>query len=78
MEAVTQKIIARRLDRAALRAETIGQWGATSKQCWYLAGLMLAAGEDASEYVTDTHLILTKHRASIEIDALLRQTKQAA
>jgi hypothetical protein len=45
---------------------------ATSKQCWFLAGLILKAGEDGSEYIVNTSLVLTKGKASQMIDAYLK------
>lgn len=66
--AATQKSIARVLDRSAERA---GSRAATSKQCWFLAGLMLKAGEDGSDYLLNTSLALTGREASSQIDFYL-------
>lgn len=60
----SQKSLASFLDSAANRAEYIGQIPATSKQCWYLAGLMLNAGDDGAEYIVNTSKVLTKKSAS--------------
>lgn len=42
---ITQKSIARQLDRAAARA----RFPATAKQVWFLAGLIFKAGKDADD-----------------------------
>lgn len=70
----TQKEIARILDRAAMRAD---DRGASSKQCWFLGGLMAAAGEDGSDYLL-TALPLSKREASEMIEFFLGQQKAAA
>lgn len=67
----TQKNLARTLDRCADRAESIDRDPATAKQCWFLAGLILKAGEDGDEFLLDTSFVLTKRRASQMIDAYL-------
>lgn len=67
-----QKSLARRMDRCAARADIIDQEPATAKQCWFLAGLVLKAGEDGNEYFTNTSLVLTKRRASMLIDQYLK------
>ena len=67
-ETTTQKSIARILDRCAGRA---GDRAATAKQCWYLAGLMLAAGEDGNDLLLDTSFPLTGREASSLIDTNL-------
>ena len=41
---MTQKELAGKLDAAAARAAAEGRTPATSKQCWYLAGLLLKNG----------------------------------
>lgn len=72
----TQKEIARDLDRAAGRACHVDAEGATRKQCWFLAKLLLDAGTDASDLdceITNTQAILTKREASLHIDFLLKQ-----
>ena len=66
-----QKTLASALDRCAARAETIDSDPATGKQCWFLAGLILKAGEDGNDYVTNTSLVLTKRYASGLIDTYL-------
>jgi hypothetical protein len=65
---VTQKSIARILDRCAARA---GDRAATGKQCWYLASLMLAAGEDGNDLLLDTSYALSGREASALIDTYL-------
>lgn len=67
----TQKIIAQTLDRCAARAHSVDAEPATSKQCWFLAGLILKAGEDGTDYSLNTSLVLTKTEASQLIDAYL-------
>lgn len=66
---MTQKMIAQQLDRAAARADSIDKIPATSKQCWYLASLMLQKTNEAdlSELTLNTNLILTKYEASNRI-----------
>lgn len=64
----TQKNLARQLDQCAARAEAIDRDPATSKQCWYLASLVLASGEDGGEFFTNTSYVLTKARASSLIE----------
>jgi hypothetical protein len=67
-----QKSLAAHIDRCAARADMIDREPATSKQCWFLAGLILKAGEDGSEYIVNTSLVLTKGKASQMIDAYLK------
>lgn len=67
-----RKRIVRALDRAAARAEEIGMRPATSKQTWYLAGLLEAAGVDPSDIgmgYGHTSAVLTSKRASDLISA---------
>ncbi len=59
-EPATQKSIARALDRAAGRSS----YPASSKQCWFLASLILKAGEDGSDWLLDTNSALSKDKAS--------------
>ena len=66
-----QHQIAQILDRCAERANFIDREPATQKQCWYLAKLMLDAGDEGSEFVLNTSAILTKQDASKRIEALL-------
>tara|TARA_S200002703_G_scaffold137944_1_gene127998 strand:+ start:249 stop:470 length:222 start_codon:yes stop_codon:yes gene_type:complete len=66
-----QHQIAQILDRCAERANFIDREPATQKQCWYLAKLMLDAGDDGSELLLDTSAILTKQDASQRIEVLL-------
>lgn len=68
----SQKTLAAFLDRCAARAESIDREPATSKQCWFLAGLILKAGEDGSEIIADTSYVLTKREASALIDQYLK------
>lgn len=77
----TQKDIAQALDHAAKRAETVGAAPATSKQCWFLAKLILETGKDAQDIGcgwSNTSAILTKRDASRYIDDYLRDAKVAA
>lgn len=70
-----RKALAKALDRAAYRAEAVGLRGATPKQCWYLAGLAIAAGLDADALgfgPLDTTSGLTSREASRLIDDLLK------
>ncbi|WP_319413957.1 hypothetical protein [uncultured Cohaesibacter sp.] len=67
-EFTAQKSLANTLDRCAARADMVDASPATGKQCWYLAGLILKAGEDGSEYVLNTSFVLTKREASHLID----------
>jgi len=69
---MSQKTLAGFLDRAAARADMIDREPATPKQCWFLAGLILKAGEDGGEYIVNTSLVLTKRHASTLIDTYLR------
>lgn len=69
----TQKELARILDRAAARSAQ----PATSKQCWFLAGLMAAEGEDGSDYLLGA-FALSKSMASTLIDGALNARKVAA
>ena len=72
----TQKEIAQHLDRAAQRCESVGGSAATSKQCWFLAKLLLDAGEDARDIdcgPANTQAMLTKSKASLFIDQLIKQ-----
>jgi hypothetical protein len=77
-----QHQVAQILDRCAERADFIDLEPATQKQCWYLAKLMLDAGDDGGEFMLDagddggefvlnTSAILTKQDASQRIEALL-------
>lgn len=60
-----QKDIAAKLDRLANNAGGPNGGGASSKQCWYLASLLLDAREtDRQGYLTDTNYALTMKRAS--------------
>jgi hypothetical protein len=70
----TQKDIVRILDQSASRA---GEFGATSKQTWFLAGLMLRIGDDGQDFLLGA-LPLSKKLASEMIDAILATTKEAA
>ena len=62
-----RKGYARELDRAAERARFVDRIPATGKQCWYLAGLMMEAGESPEDWgmgCIHTTSILTKSQAS--------------
>ena len=72
---ITQKEIAQFLDRKAC--------GASSKQVWFLAGLMLKAGADHAareieDMRLDTNFRLTSREASSLIDYYLNAQKQPA
>lgn len=58
--ASSRYVIAKHLDRLALQAKDAGETPATRKQCWYLAGLIEANGDDHAQ-LTDP---LTKELAS--------------
>lgn len=66
----TQKEIAQALDRCAARAEYVDATPATSRQCWFLAGLILKSGDKNwdREYLLNTSKVLTKRSASRTID----------
>lgn len=69
---IDRKTIVRALDRAAARADEIGARPASSRQTWYLAGLLEAAGLDAADIgfgYGHTHAVLTSKRASDLISA---------
>jgi hypothetical protein len=68
---MNQKTFSSILDTAACRAESVGLEPATSKQCWFLAKLLLADGDDGSDWVLDTSRILTKKQASTRISELV-------
>lgn len=70
IETLSQKSLAGWLDRAAARADMIDRDPATSKQCWFLASLILKAGEDGYDW-TDSSRVLTKREASTLIDTYL-------
>jgi len=72
---LTQQAIAAVLDRAADRAEYVDREPATKKQCWFLAGLMLDAGQNDAGEFEDYNAILTKRRASTEIKYYLEERK---
>jgi len=72
----TQKEIAQALDTAAGR----NSYGATSKQCWFLAGLIArspSADADYSDWLLNG-LALTKAEASRLIEFYLGSEKKAA
>lgn len=75
MTEFSQKSIVKVLDHAANRAASRDQIPATSKQTWYLAGLLFQAGEAIADMETEDFIIggrsLTKRDASdlIEIHA---------
>jgi hypothetical protein len=65
-----QKSIAQELDRAASRSD----FGASGKQCWFLASLMIKAGDTPADWdigYTHTNAVLTKKKASFIIDQYL-------
>ncbi|MCC6483333.1 MAG: hypothetical protein IT209_00675 [Armatimonadetes bacterium] len=61
-----QKVIARILDTAAARA---GDKGATERQCWLLAKLILEEGGNGNEFINGA---LTKRQASEMIDISMK------
>ena len=70
---MTQKEIARILDRAAERADAAEYAAASSKQVWFLAGLMAQKGETPEAFgygLIHTHATLTSRAASALIDRL--------
>lgn len=69
----TQKELAKILDRAAMRSAQ----PASAKQCWFLAGLMAADGEDGSDYLLGG-VALSRSMASTLIDGALHARKVAA
>jgi hypothetical protein len=76
-----RKSIAMALDRAAERACLVARDGATAKQCWYLAGLIAAAGKDASDIgcaITQSNAVLTKREASEFIQMYLDDAARRA
>ena len=66
----TQKEIAASLDIAAQNA---GQYGASKKQVWFLAGLMAKAGETIDNLYGNCPEPLTSRRASAFINDYLKQ-----
>ena len=72
----TQKEIAMVLDAAAGRAHLVEATPASSKQVWFLAGLLMRAGRDERD-ITDgnTNFILTSRKASFFIDLMLESAK---
>lgn len=70
----TQKDIVRDLDRAAANVSDFGGRGASSKQTWFLAGLLLKAGLTAAVIdcgPADLRAKLCAKKASAYIDAML-------
>ena len=68
-----QKDIASTLDMAANRCHQIGANPATRKQVWYIAGLMLDAGDAPADWgygAANTNALLTVRKASGLIDQL--------
>lgn len=68
-----QKEIAKILDRAAVRSGG----GASSKQVWFLAGLMAKNGEDGSEFLLGSEP-LSARLASELIEVALASAKRQA
>lgn len=69
---MSQKEIAGILDRAAARA---ARAAATSKQCWFLAGLMFKAGDEPRDIdlgISNSNAVLTSKNASFWIDSYLK------
>lgn len=78
-----RKSLARELDRAAQTADDLNKAAATSKQCWFLAGLLTDAGWtieslDLPHSPFGGAVFLTKAKASRAIDELLNRAKLAA
>ncbi len=70
---MTRKEIARDLDRGAARAEMVGARPATSKQVWFIAGLLEQSGGTPAEWdlgCVNTGAVLTCARASAMIDQI--------
>lgn len=69
-----RKLIAKFIDSAAARADMIDREPATSKQCWFIAGLIAQHRDEAtySDFVLNTSLVLTKREASRIIDSYLK------
>lgn len=67
-----QKEIAQSLDHYAARANNCGARPASSKQCWFLAKLMMDRGDNV-EGITggNTNFVLTSARASVFISDYL-------
>ena len=77
---ITQKSIASALDRAASRACHVNRTGASQRQCWFLAGLLLKAGQTEADVgcdILNTQAVLTAKSASAYIDDLLKSAKGA-
>lgn len=73
---MTQKQLAAYIDTAASRADMIDRTPATSKQCWFLAGLIIKANDSnddgmINEFLTNSDYCLTKKEASRLIDSYL-------
>lgn len=69
---MSQKEIARTLDSAAARADRAP---ATTKQCWYLAGLLFKAGDEPRDLglaLSNSNAVLTSKQASFWIDQYLK------
>lgn len=78
-----QKDLAAALDYRASKSDGWGEEGATSKQCWYLAGLIIATCKEADvEHIISEaykgYQKLTKYQASKWIDNRLQAQKEAA
>ena len=69
---MTQKELVTFLDTASSRAELVGLNPATSRQSWFLAGLMVKHGPDCYEnFILGSTETLTKSTASELISELL-------
>jgi len=79
MANISQKEIASWLDRAAGRAELVDANPATRNQIWFIAGLMIKAGDTPSDwdYGPLSRKCLTSKRASWLIDKLTTTPKPA-
>ena len=74
---MTQKELAGKLDTAAAKAAAEGRTPATSKQCWYLAGLLLKKGYKGLLFVDSFNQALTSITAHNYIEQLTGGTKKA-
>lgn len=75
-----QKNLAASLDFCALRARFVSAEPATSKQCWFLAGLIIRTGDHKlpmGMWWLDSNEVLTKGRASREIETYLAHPNNA-
>ena len=67
-----RKTIVSLLDSAAQRADMVGAEPATSKQCWYLSGLMVNDNAWRADQYLESNAMLSKRQASALIDSILK------